>query len=474
MPALVSGIQRMRRPISVQFLGAAGTVTGSKHLVRFGDQQVLLDCGLFQGLKELRLRNWREPPFAARDLSAVVLSHAHIDHCGYLPVLPRDGYRGPVYCSSGTADLLHVMLPDAAHLQEEDAEAANRYGYSKHRPALPLYTLRDAEAVLRLLRPERYDQTFSVANNIQAVLRPTAHILGSASIELDLGTTEAFRLVFTGDLGRWHRPILRDPELVKTADLLLTEATYGNRTHPADTSDRLARIVSETANRGGALVVPAFAVGRTQELLWILRQLEDARRVPILPVYLDSPMAINVSEIYARHPEDHNLDMQKLIDAHQCPLSSHQFHVTRTRDESKAINALAGPLVIISANGMATGGRVLHHLKQRLPDSRNTVLLPGFQSEGTRGRALQDGARFLRIHGQDVPVRAKVERIDGLSAHADRGELLRWFSGFTTPPKMTYIVHGELDAAQSLAGTLQTELGWNAQVAHDLQTVEIP
>src|SRR5262249_50905473 len=367
---------------------------------------------------------------------------AHIDHCGYLPVLARDGYRGPVYCSSGTADLLHVMLPDAAHLQEEDAEAANRYGYSKHQPALPLYTLKDAEAVLRLLRPQKYDQVFPVANNVQAVLRPTAHILGSASIELDLGTGAPFRLVFSGDLGRWHRPILRDPELVTNADLLLTEATYGNRTHPPDASDRLARIVSETADRGGALVVPAFAVGRTQELLWMLRQLEDTRRVPTLPVYLDSPMAINVSEIYARHPEDHNLDMQKLVDAHQSPLCSHQFHVTRTRDESKAINALIGPLIVISANGMATGGRVLHHLKQRLPDSRNTVLLPGFQSGGTRGRALQDGARYVRIHGQDVPVRAKVEKIDGLSAHADRGELLRWFAGFESPPKMTYIVHG--------------------------------
>jgi metallo-beta-lactamase family protein len=463
----------MTESATVQFLGAAGTVTGSKHLVRANGKKVLLDCGLFQGLKELRLRNWREFPFDARDLDAVVLSHAHIDHCGGLPLLTRHGFRGPLFCSAATADLLPIMLRDAAHLQEEDAESANRHGYSKHMPALPLYTRDDAEAVLRLVNPRPYDQPFQVTPAIHAILRPTGHILGSASIELQLGGSEPFRLIFTGDLGRWNRPILRDPELVTEGDVLLTEATYGNRSHPPDPTGTLARIVRESVERGGALLIPAFAVGRTQEIVWMIRQLEDENRIPVVPVYVDSPMAIDVSEIYVRHPEDHDLDMKALLDAKRSPLRSRKFHLARTSTESKAINHLTGPLVIISSNGMATGGRILHHLKLRLPDPRTTVLLPGFQSEGTRGRAMEEGARSVKIHGQNIAVRAKVEKMDGLSAHADREELLRWFSGFTGPPKQTYIVHGEGDAAQSMADTLQARLGWDARVAKDLDTVQL-
>jgi metallo-beta-lactamase family protein len=463
----------MSQTPTVQFLGAAETVTGSKHLVRANGRQILLDCGLFQGLKELRLRNWREPPFKAGALDAVILSHAHIDHCGGLPLLARNGFHGPLYCTPGSADLLPIMLRDAARLQEEDAETANRYGYSKHEPALPLYTTEDAEAILRLIEPRPYDQAFKVTGDMQAILRRTAHILGSASIELQLGSVDPFRLIFTGDLGRWNRPILRDPELVTGGDVLLTEATYGNRSHPPDPSGTLARIVRESAERGGALVVPAFAVGRSQELLWMLRKLEDSNQIPVLPVYVDSPMAINVSEIYVRHPEDHNLDMKALLDARHSPLCCRNFHLAKTRDDSEAINHLHGPLVIISANGMATGGRVLHHLKLRLPDPKTTVLLPGFQSEGTRGRALEEGARSVRMHGEDIPVRAKIEKMDGLSAHADREELQRWFSGFTTPPKQTYIVHGEVDAAQSMADTLKSRFGWNAEVARDLEEVPL-
>jgi metallo-beta-lactamase family protein len=459
---------------TVQFLGAAGTVTGSKHLVRANDKQVLLDCGLFQGLKELRLRNWREFPFAVDRLDAVLVSHAHIDHCGALPLLAKEGYRGPIYCTEATADLLPIMLRDAARLQEEDAEAANRYGYSKHDPARPLYTTADAEAILHLVQGRRYDQAFKVTEGIQAILRRTAHILGSASIELQLGdVANPFRLIFTGDLGRWNRPLLRDPELVATGDVLLAEATYGNRLHPPDASATLARIVRESAERGGALVIPAFAVGRTQEIVWMLRRLEDAGQIPILPVYVDSPMAINVSEVFVRHPEEHNLDVKALMDAHRCPLCSQNFHLARTREQSKAINRLEGPIIIIASNGMATGGRVLHHLKLRLPNPKNTVLLPGFQSEGTRGRALEEGARFVRMHGQDIPVRAKVEKMDGLSAHADRDELLRWFAGFKTRPTKTYIVHGEPDAAQSLVATLKSAMGWNAEVAQDLEIAQV-
>jgi metallo-beta-lactamase family protein len=463
----------MFEPPSLRFLGGTGTVTGSKYLVSVQGRQVLLDCGLFQGLKELRQRNWRQPPFTPANVEAVVLSHAHIDHSGYLPLLVRHGFRGPIFCTPGTADLLGVLLPDSAHLQEEEAATANRYGYSKHKPALPLYTVRDAQAALRLIEPRSYGKRFPVTEGLAAILRRAGHILGSATVELQFGAADPFRLVFSGDLGRWGRPILRDPEPVPEADALLVESTYGDRTHPPASLESLARIVREATGRGGALLVPAFAVGRTQELIWMLRQLEESNRIPSVPVYIDSPMAINVSDIYCRHPEDHALDMTLLMDAKRCPLCCKQYHLARTPEESKALNHHRGPLVIISASGMATGGRILHHLKLRLPDPRTTVLLVGFQSIGTRGRALQDGARTIRIHGQDIPVRAKVEMLDGLSAHADREEILRWLSGFRRPPGQTYIVHGEPQPAQSLADALQTRLGWKARVARDGETVPL-
>lgn len=458
---------------SLCFLGGAGTVTGSKYLVRASGRQVLLDCGLFQGLKELRQRNWNKPPFDAVEVDAVVLSHAHIDHSGYLPLLVRHGFRGPIFCTPGTADLLGVLLPDAAHLQEEEAASANRYGYSKHTPALPLYTAEDAQGALRLIEPRPYGERFSVTTNVAAVLRRAGHILGSASVELQLGEADPFRLVFSGDLGRWGRPILRDPEPVLEADTLLVESTYGDRTHPPEPMEALARVVQQAAERGGALLVPAFAVGRTQELVWMLRQLEDANRIPSLPVYIDSPMAIDVTDLYCRHPEDHDLDMKLLMDEKRCPLCCKQYHLARTPQESKALNYHSDPLVIISASGMATGGRILHHLKQRLPDPRTTVLLVGFQSIGTRGRALQEGASTIRIHGQSVPVRAEVATIDGLSAHADREEILRWLSGFRRRPAQTYVVHGEPHAAQSLADAVQSRFGWNARVGRDRETVPL-
>ena len=457
---------------TLSFLGAAGTVTGSKFLVRAEGRQVLLDCGLFQGLKPLRLRNWSPPPFEPARIDAVVLSHAHIDHSGYLPLLVRRGYRGPIYCTEGTADLLQVMLLDAAHLQEEDAARANRYGYSKHAPALPLYTTADAEAALVQLVPRAYQREFDVAPGFRAVLRRAGHILGSATVELRIGE-EPVRLVYSGDLGRPGRPILRDPDPVEAADVLLLESTYGDRTHPADPTETLARIVRETAERGGALLCPAFAVGRTQELIWRLRQLEDAGRIPELRVFVDSPMAIDVTEIYCRHPEDHDLDMTLLMDRKLCPLCCKQYTLVRTARESKDLNRLAGRLIVLAGSGMATGGRILHHLKHRLPDRRTTVLLPGFQADGTRGRALQDGARTICIHGEDVPVRARVEVLHGLSAHADRGEILAWARGFEQPPRQTHVVHGEPAAAGSLAAALRQELGWIARVAVDSETVEM-
>ncbi len=458
---------------TLRFVGAAQTVTGSKHWIRSGERQILLDCGLFQGLKELRLRNWAPPPFEPANIDAVILSHAHIDHSGCLPLLVRQGFEGPIYCTAGTADLLSVLLPDAAHLQEEDAERANRRGYSKHRPALPLYTAEDARAALARLEPRKYGERFSVAGDSTAVLRRAGHILGSATVELEIGRGHRTQLVFSGDLGRWGRPILRDPDPVSRADILLVESTYGDRTHPADPAAELARIIRECSERGGTLVIPAFAVGRTQELIWTLRALEDSGRIPQLPVFIDSPMAIDVTELYCRHPEDHDLDMELLMDAKRCPLCCHRYHLARTKEESKALNQFNGPLVIISASGMATGGRVLHHLKRRLPDPRATVLLPGFQSAGTRGRALQEGAPTVRIHGEDVPVRARVETLHGFSAHADREEILRWLSAFEVPPRHTYVVHGEPRAADALAEAIRVRLGWPTSVPSDGTEVEL-
>ena len=458
---------------TLQFLGAAGTVTGSKFLLTVGDERFLLDCGLFQGLKDLRLRNWRAPLFAPAGVGAVVLSHAHIDHSGYLPLLVRHGFRGPIHCTPGSEDLLRVLLLDAAHLQEEEAALANRYGYSKHKPALPLYTTVDAEAALGLIEPHPYGAPFPIGKSTTAIFRRAGHILGSATVEIDIATPPPLKLVHSGDLGRWGRPILRDPELVPEADVLLVESTYGDRLHAPDPAETLARIVREAAARGGALLVPAFAVGRTQELIWTLRQLEDAGKVPVLPVYIDSPMAINVTDIYCRHPDDHNLDMKLLMDEKRCPLCCKQYHLARTPQESKALNERRDPIIIISASGMATGGRILHHLKERLPDEHTTVLLPGFQVVGTRGRALQDGARSVRIHGQDVPVRARIETLDGLSAHADRDEIVRWLRGFTRPPRQVYVVHGEPHAARSLAELVRTQFGWNVKVAEDGATVPL-
>ena len=434
------------------------------HLVTAGGRRILLDCGLFQGTKALRLRNWDRRVADPGTLDAVVLSHAHIDHSGYLPLLARQGFRGPIHCTSGTAELLGVVLPDAAHLQQEDAERANRRGYTTHRPALPLYTLEDAQAALRLVQPRRYGEPFAAAEGVTALLRRAGHILGSATVELRLGGAG---LVFSGDLGRYDRPILCDPEAVPAADVLVLESTYGDRAHAAGAEEDLARVVRGAAQRGGVILVPAFAVDRTQELLWMLHRLEEARRVPALPVYLDSPMAIEVTEIYRRHPEDYDAQMAQALASGARPLATEQLRIARTVQESKAINDVRGPAVIISSSGMAAGGRILHHLAQRLPDPGTTVLLVGFQAVGTRGRALEDGATELRMFGRPVPVRAGVERIDALSAHADCAETLRWLGGFERPPRVTYLVHGEADGAEGLAGAIRKRLGWDVEIAAD-------
>jgi metallo-beta-lactamase family protein len=456
---------------TIQFLGAAGTVTGSMHLVSANGRRVLLDCGLFQGLKELRLRNWREPPVDPKAIDAVVLSHAHIDHSGSLPLLVRRGYRGPIFCTAATADLLGVLLPDSAHLQEEEAERANRYGYTKHKPALPLYTAADAQRALEQLERTGYDRAFPVAGDLTVTYRCAGHILGAATVDLKLGA--GARIVYSGDLGRYDRPILPDPEPVPEADVLLLESTYGDREHPAGTMDELARVVKETADRGGALLVPAFVVDRTQEVLWMLQHLEEERQIPALPVYVDSPSATEVTEIYRHHVEAENGEMRRRIQDGKNPLSTSRIQFCRTTEESKRLNDLRGPVILVSASGMATGGRILHHLQHRLPDPRTTVLLVGFQAAGTRGRSLQDGAKTIKMFGEQVPVRARVETIHGLSAHADRAEILRWLGGFTRPPRTTYLVHGEPESARALAQAITTRYGWTVRIAQDGERVEV-
>ena len=458
---------------SLQFLGAAGTVTGSMHLVGANGRRILLDCGLFQGQKDLRVRNWEERVPDPRTIDAVVLSHVHVDHSGYLPLLARQGFRGPIFCTSGTADLLAIVLPDAAHLQEEEAERANRRGYTKHHPALPLYSGEDAQSALRLVQARDYDVPFPVVPGTSALLRRAGHILGSATVQLDIDGAHPTRLVYTGDLGRYDRPILRDPEPVPAADVLLLESTYGDRTHETGAADQIAAIIRDTARQGGTILIPAFAVDRTQELLWMLHRLEQRNAIPILPVYCDSPMAIEVSEAYRRHPEDYDAALADALSAGGAPLGTKLLRVARSPEDSRRINDVRGPVIIISASGMATGGRILHHMALRLSDPRTTVLLVGFQAAGSRGRALQDGAPEVRIFGVAVPVQARVAQITALSAHADRDETLRWLAGFKTPPRITYLVHGEPEASQALAEAIRARYGWLVVVAAAGETVSL-
>ena len=449
--------------------GAGGTVTGSKHLLESGPGRLLLDCGLFQGLKPLRLRNWAAPPVDPTTLDAVVLSHAHIDHSGYLPRLCRDGFKGPVYCTGGTLDLLRIMLPDAAHLQEEEAEFANRHHTSKHDPALPLYTVADAERVLAQARAVSFGSAFTPAPGIEARFTPSGHILGAGLVDCRV---DGKSLVFSGDLGRYDVPIMVDPDSVAEADVLLVESTYGNRVHPADDPrERLTTAVKRAAAQKGWLLIPAFAVGRSQEILYDLRELEATGAIPSLPVYLDSPMGIQATVIYATHREEHDATLTAVEKDGTRPFAPRRLTLTRTVDESKRLNDAAGPGIIVAGSGMATGGRILHHLKRLLPDPRTTVLFVGYQAAGTRGRILKDGATEIKMLGTMVPVRAQIMVSDAYSAHADREEIMRWLGGFKRPPGMTYIVHGEPDAAAALREAIASRLGWPAAVAADGQRV---
>ena len=455
-----------RMTTTLQFLGAAGSVTGSKFLLEVDGRRLLVDCGLYQGPKELRLRNWDRLPVEPRSIEQVVLTHAHIDHSGYLPRLVRDGFRGTVHATRGTADLLKILLPDSGHLQEEEAGHHNRRGTSRHAPALPLYTEDEGARAAALVAGVAYGDPVKVIDAGSMSFARAGHIVGSASVNLHLDTGQGRRrIVFSGDVGRYDAPILRDPAPLGEADYVVVESTYGDRRHdPTPIADQLQRVMATAFARGGALVVPAFAVGRTQDLLYYLSGLEHAHRLPRVPIYLDSPMAVNTTSVYRLHDEEFDEEMRARLAGGRSPLAWGTVRVARTAAESKLINMEKGPVLIVSASGMATGGRVLHHLEQRLPDPRATVLLVGYQAIGTRGRALEDGARVVRIFGRDVPVRAHVETLHGLSAHADADGLLRWLRTAPRAPRRLFVVHGEPGPAAALADRVTRELGWNVSV----------
>jgi metallo-beta-lactamase family protein len=457
---------------TLTFLGAARTVTGSKYLLEARNDRLLIDCGQFQGLKELRRRNWSAFPVHPSSLSAVVLTHAHIDHSGLLPRLVANGFRGPIYCTAGTADLCSLVLPDAGRLQEEDARLANRHRFSRHTPALPLFTEADAHLALRQLQVVPFDVRTEIARGWYAEFTHAGHLLGSAFVRMNRQPSGP-HLLFGGDLGRYNRPVLPDPSHAPAADTLLLESTYGNRLHPdADDAAVLERVVQDTRQRGGRLIIPAFAVGRVEELLYWLKQLEDAGRIPALPVYLDSPMAVRAREFYRTHERELDKDV-RTGDGTTRAYSPKHFRAVSSPRDSKAVIESMEPAIVISASGMATGGRVLHHLAACLPDSRHTVLFVGFQADGTRGRTLTGGAKAVKIHGIMVPVAARIERIDSMSAHADADEILRWLKTFPRPPQRTYLVHGEPPAQDALKMRIQTTLGWTVHIPQHGEKVEV-
>jgi metallo-beta-lactamase family protein len=465
---------------SIEFWGGVGTVTGSKYLVESGKSRVLVDCGLFQGLKELRERNWQEPPFDPRSLNAVLITHAHIDHTGYLPRLVKQGFHGPVYCSRGTADLLKILLPDSGRLQEEDADFRNRHHITKHKPALPLYTEKDAFAALELLEPvANTGEPVQVAPGIRAGFRVAGHILGSSLVLLELDHAGADnrgrRVLFSGDLGHYDQPIIRDPVAPPPCEYLLVESTYGDRLHdPEDPKVALARIINDAAARNAPVLIPAFAVGRTQEIVYLIRELEDEKAVPVLPVTVDSPMAAATTAAYSRRTEEHDEDYASILRQQKHPLRTRSMSTASSRQESKKLNDAEGARVIISASGMMTGGRVMHHALRLVPNPEATLVFVGFQAAGTTGRRILDGEPEVKILGQWVPVRCRMAKIGGFSAHADYSEVLKWLEGMESGiPSRTFLTHGEPEAANAMAGHIKDRFGWNVHVPQYGERVEL-
>ncbi|MBS0470640.1 MAG: MBL fold metallo-hydrolase [Proteobacteria bacterium] len=441
--------------VDLTFLGGAGTVTGSKYLLERDGVRILVDCGLFQGLKVHRLKNWAQLPVAPASLSAVVLTHAHIDHSGALPLLVREGYRGPIFCTGATRDLCGILLPDAAHLQEKDADFANRHGFSRHKPALPLYTQADAARALEQLRTVAFGETLELPGGAAARFRRAGHILGAAMIDIAWGGT---RIQFSGDLGRMGDPMMLDPEPPSDADYLIVESTYGDRLHsPLDAGAALGAVIDRVEKRGGTVIVPAFAVGRAQLMLYHLHRLRESGRLSKkLPIYVDSPMATDATTIFRAHPDDHRLAPSACADIFRIA------HYVRDGEESRAVTADPSPKIVISASGMASGGRVLHHLKRYAPDANSAIVFTGFQSEGTRGAAMVRGTDMIKIHGSYYPVRAEIANLDMLSAHADRAELMGWLKRAPRAPKQVFVTHGEPLAADTLRRKIVEELGWTA------------
>ncbi|OUS06275.1 MBL fold metallo-hydrolase [Rhodobacterales bacterium 52_120_T64] len=438
------------------FLGGAGTVTGSKYLLETQRSKILIDCGLFQGHKELRLRNWQTFPIEPRGLDAVVLTHAHLDHTGYLPALIRNGFKGPVFATSATKDLCAVLLPDSGYLQEREAYLANKYRYSRHKPAKPLYTKEEATECLKQIVPMEFNEDNNILKDVNIRFSPAGHILGAATVQVSMDGTN---ILFSGDLGRPDDPVLVAPAPIHTADYLIVESTYGNRLHEdLDVDDEIAKLVVRVAGRGGTILIPSFAVGRAQSLLFYIQRLKAANKIPDLPVFLDSPMAINASDIFCEHQSEHRLSVEQCRDT--CAVATY----VRTVDESKAIGVSPMPKIIISASGMATGGRILHHIVSYGSDSRNAILFAGYQAAGTRGEKITGGASSVKIFGRQIPIRAEVTNLHALSAHADANEIMTWLGNFKLPPNRTFITHGEPKASGALRQRIEEELNWECNI----------
>jgi metallo-beta-lactamase family protein len=459
------------------FLGAAGCVTGSKYLVEAAGKKLLVDCGLFQGTNDLKERNWKPLPVDPKSIDYLVLTHAHLDHTGWLPVMVRDGYSRAIFANPATIELVNLLLKDSGHLQEEETQDAQKHKWSKHPQPRALYTSEDIDPVLQKLNPMPRSGGFDISPEFHVDSYDAGHILGSCSMQVTI--TENGKksvVVFSGDIGRYDQPILNDPKTpsTKQIDMLLCESTYGDREHQTgDPLQLLSDIVNRVVKRGGSIVIPAFAIGRTQTFMFYLRQLENLQRTPKVPVYVDSPMALSATDLYLKHKEDHDLEFARDEKNGGDPLNVHEFHLARSVQESKQINDVKTPCIIVSASGMVTGGRVLHHLAHRLGDARNCVILGGFQAEGTRGRALQEGAKSLSLFGQTVPVLAEIVEMGQFSAHAGKSELQRWLTGLQVPPKQVYLTHGEPEAAQSLQQAIVANFKWPAAVARYLDTVTV-